>query len=62
VHARGLGPRRAVTVLAIAHPRVLPSAPNYSVGARGEMISRLDSPACTYPCQRFTLVLTDADA
>jgi hypothetical protein len=46
----------------IAPQPVLPSACSKSVGAPDLPISRLNSPACAYPCQRFAHVLTDADA
>ncbi len=41
---------------------VLPSALEDSVGTSGNPISRLNSPACTYPCQRFASVVTDGFA
>jgi len=41
---------------------MLPSANYNDVGTHGELISRLNSPACTYPYQRFTCALTNADA
>jgi hypothetical protein len=43
-------------------PTVWPSALVNSVGTPMSLISRLNSPACTYPCQRFAVVLADADA
>jgi hypothetical protein len=46
----------------IAPPAMLPSASLNDVGTPKPLISRLNSPACTYPCQRFAHVLTDADA
>jgi hypothetical protein len=46
----------------IAPPAMLPSALLNNVGTPTFLISRLNSPACTYPCQRFAVVLTDADA
>ena len=33
-----------------------------SVGTPNSIISRLNSPACTYPCQRFTAALTNDSA
>jgi len=41
---------------------MLPSANYNDVGTHETLISRLNSPACTYPCQRFTDALTNADA
>ena len=41
---------------------MLPSASVDSVGTPNLLISRLNSPACTYPCQRFAAALADADA
>jgi hypothetical protein len=41
---------------------MLPSACNNSVGTLILLISRLNSPACTYPFQRFASVLTDENA
>ena len=46
----------------IAPCPVLPSANSKSVGAPDSPISRLNSPACTYPCQRFADALAIADA
>jgi hypothetical protein len=46
----------------IAPQPVLPSANSKSVGAPDSPISRLNSPACAYPCQRFACALTNADA
>jgi hypothetical protein len=40
----------------------LPSALFNNVGTPTSLISRLNSPACTYPCQRFAAALTDANA
>ena len=45
----------------ITLPAVLPST-LWTVWAPRTGISRLNSPACTYPCQRFANALTDADA
>jgi hypothetical protein len=36
--------------------------PYDGVGIPEVVISRLNSPACVYPCQRFAAALTDADA
>jgi hypothetical protein len=41
---------------------VLPSANSKGVGTPDSPISRLNSPACTYPCQRFADALANADA
>jgi hypothetical protein len=41
---------------------VLPSAFLDNVGTPISLISRLNSPAYTYPCERFAHVLTNADA
>ena len=41
---------------------MLPSASVNDVGTLDSLISRLNSPACTYPFQRFASVLTDKDA
>ena len=46
----------------ITPPAMLPSASVNSVGTPELLISRLNSPACTYPCQRFADALTNADA
>jgi hypothetical protein len=46
----------------ITPPAMLPSGLVNGVGTPNSLIARLDSPACTYPCQRFTAVLADADA
>ncbi len=46
----------------ITPPTMLPSGPVNSVGTPDSLISRLNSPTCAYPCQRFALALTDADA
>ena len=62
VHAQVLRPRGVRWQLAITRPAMLPSANYNDVGTHGTLISRLDSPACTYPCQRFTPGLTDDGA
>ncbi len=46
----------------VAPPMMLPSASVNSVGTPVSLISRLNSPACTYPCQRFAGALADDDA
>jgi len=46
----------------ITPPAMLPSGLLNGVGTPVSLISRLNSLACTYPCQRFADVLTDADA
>jgi hypothetical protein len=46
----------------ISPPAMLPSATCNSVGTPVSLISRLNSPACTFPCQRFAVALADANA
>jgi hypothetical protein len=46
----------------VTSPAMLPSGLFNGVGTPNSLISRLNSPACTYPCQRFAAALTDADA
>ncbi len=46
----------------IAPPAMLPSGLFNGVGTPNSLISRLNSPACTYPCQRFADALTNASA
>jgi hypothetical protein len=41
---------------------MLPSGLVNGVGTLESLISRLNSPACTYPFQRFASALTDVDA
>jgi hypothetical protein len=41
---------------------MLPSAQLYGVGTPNWLISRLNSPAYAYPCQRFADALTNANA
>jgi hypothetical protein len=41
---------------------MLPSASVNSVGTPVKGISRLNNPACTYPCQRFAAALTNGGA
>jgi hypothetical protein len=55
-------PRGALRQLAITLPEVLPSAFRDNVGTPMPLISRLTSPACTCPCQRFADALTNANA
>jgi len=43
-------------------PAMLPSATRNDVGTPNPLISRLNSQACTHPCQRFAHVLTNAHA
>jgi hypothetical protein len=45
----------------IALPAMLPSAHFDDVGTPETVVSRLNSPAYAYPCQRFARALTDAD-
>src|SRR6058998_3316590 len=66
VHAQGLRPRQVQKHLAIPTLPVLPSAPFKSVGtqkwpslARWWFNFAAQYLACTYSCQRFTLILTD---
>jgi hypothetical protein len=60
--ARGLGPRRAGLVLAIAPQPVLPSAYLYSVGTLDGKLFAAQYPAHEFPCQRFAVILADANA
>ena len=46
----------------IAPPAMLPSDLFNGVGTPASLISRLNSLACTYPCERFASVLTNVDA
>jgi hypothetical protein len=46
----------------ITPPAMLPSGLFNGVGTPNSLISRLNSPACTYPFQRFTGALTNANA
>jgi len=46
----------------IALPAMWPSALSDGVGTPITLISRLNSPACTYPCQRFAAILTNDSA
>jgi hypothetical protein len=62
VHAQVLRPRGVHQQLAKALPAMLPSASFNDVSTPNTLISRLNSPACTYPCQRFAGALTNANA
>jgi len=44
----------------VTPPTMLPSASVNRVGTPKPLISRLNDPACSYPCQRFGGALTDA--
>jgi hypothetical protein len=55
-------PRGVPRQLAKTLPTMLPSAFRDSVSTPIPLISRLTSPACTYPCQRFTDALTNVSA
>jgi hypothetical protein len=46
----------------IAPPAMLPSGLVNGVGTPNSLFSRLNSLACTYPCQRFTGALTGDSA
>jgi hypothetical protein len=61
-HAQVLRPRGVRRQLAVTLPTMWPSASGDGVGTPEMVISRLNSPACTYPCQRFARALTDAVA
>src|SRR5512132_1963584 len=60
--ARGLGPRRAGLVLAVAPQLVLPSAYLYSVGTLDGKLFAAPYSARVFPCQRFAGILADANA
>jgi len=62
VRAQVLWPRRVPQRLAITPPRTWPSACYEDVGTPNYVISRLHSPAHTYPCQRFAAALTGTNA
>ena len=62
VHAQVLRPRGVHERLAITPPAILPSASMNGVGTPNHLITRLNSPACTCPCQRFADALTNANA
>jgi hypothetical protein len=62
VQAKVLGPRGVHQQLAKALLVMWPSTYYDSVGTPDALISRLNSPTCTYPCQRFASALTDVDA
>jgi hypothetical protein len=61
-HVQVLRPRGVRRQLAVTLPTMWPSASGDGVGTPEMVISRLNSPACTYPCQRFAHVLADANA
>ena len=46
----------------VTPPAISPSGLVNGVGTPNSLISRLNSPACTYPFQRFTDALTNANA
>lgn len=46
----------------ITPPTMLPSARLDSVGTPISLISRLNNPACTHPCQRFAAPSRDTNA
>ena len=61
-HAPALRPRGVPRQLALTLPQVLPSALAHGVGTPIAHISRLNHPACAYPCQRFATPLTGRHA
>ena len=62
MHARGLRPRRTSEHLALAMPRVLPSATIESVGVLEGFFFAAQYPACMCPCQRFDAAFADGSA
>ncbi len=62
VHAMVLRPRGALRKLAHNAPVGVAFHPANCVDTPIALISRLNSPAYTYPCQRFAYALTGADA
>ena len=62
VHAQVLRPRGVRWQLAIALPAMWPSANKHDVGTPNRLISRLNSPACTCPYQRFAAPSRNANA
>ena len=62
VHALVLRPRGVHQQLALTLLAMLPSALSDDVSTPISLISRLNSPACTYPCQRFAAPLPNANA
>jgi len=62
VHARGLWPRGSRRQLALALPSVLPSALSRASTRPIESYFAAQYPACTCPCLRFVIALTDAHA
>ena len=57
-----LRPRGVLGRLAFSADRGVAFRPIDSVGTPVLVISRLNSPACTFPCQRFAGALAGADA
>ena len=57
-----LRPRRAGRALALTCPSVLPSATRKASAPEMRSFSRLNSLACTLPCQRFADTLANAGA
>ena len=57
-----LRPRRAERALALTCPSVLPSATRKASAPEMRSFSRLNSLACTLPCQRFADTLANAGA
>jgi len=51
MHARGLGPRRVLRVLALPYPQILPSVCGNCVGTLISGTFAAQWPACTCPCQ-----------
>jgi hypothetical protein len=62
VHAQVLRPRGVRWRLAHNAASDVAFHPFDSVGTPVSLISRLNSPAYTYPCERFAHALTNADA
>ena len=62
MRAQDLRPRGVHQQLAKTPPATWPSAWFEDVSTPIKSISRLHNPAHTYPCQRFTDTLTDANA
>jgi hypothetical protein len=62
VHAMVLRPRGVPRRLAYGVAGGVAFRLDNDVGTPVLLISRLNSPACTCPCQRFATALTDADA
>jgi hypothetical protein len=53
MHAWDLRLRGVKRMLAVRHPPMLPSAMRNGVGTLVAIISQLNTPACTSPCQHF---------